>query len=141
MPCYNSIVVPANLDEVWEALRSFHDLGWASGVITQLDVVGDVPDGQVGAQRILNGAFQETLRSLDEANHEFTYSIDNGPGPVASDAVSNYVGSVRAFAVTDNDATFVEWISDYESADPGAVKEFCDPIYHALLQALKAHFS
>jgi len=111
MPCYNSTVVPANLNDVWEALRSFHDLGWASGVITQLDVIGEVPDGQVGAQRVLNGAFQETLRSLDDANHEFTYSIDDGPGPVASDAVSNYVGTVRAFSVSDDDATFVEWVS------------------------------
>ncbi len=141
MPCYNSTVVNANLDDVWEALRSFHDLGWASGVITQVDVVGDVPDGEVGARRILNDAFHETLRSLDDANHEFTYSIDDGPGPVARDAVNNYVGQVRAFSVTDGDATFVEWISDYESADPGAVQEFCDPIYHALLQALKAHFA
>ena len=87
MACYNSTVVPANVDDVWEALRSFHDLGWASGVITQLDVVGDVADGQVGAQRILNDAFHETLRSLDDANREFTYSIDDGPGPVAADAV------------------------------------------------------
>lgn len=141
MACYNSTVVPANIDDVWEALRSFHDLGWAGGVITQLDVVGDIPDGQVGAQRVLNDAFHETLRSLDDVGHEFTYSIDDGPGPVARDAVSNYVGRVRAFAVTDSEATFVEWISDYESDDPGAVQELCDPVYHALLQALKAHFT
>ena len=141
MPCYNSTVVPAHVDDVWEALRSFHDLGWAGGVITQVDVVGDVPDGQVGAQRILNEAFHETLRSLDDANHTFTYSIDDGPGPVARDAIANYVGKVRAVAVTDTDATFVEWVSDYESADPAAVREFCDPIYQALLQALKAHFA
>lgn len=141
MACYNSTVVPANVDDVWEALRSFHDLGWAGGVITSVEVIGDVPDGQVGAQRVLNDAFHETLRSLDDANHEFTYSIDDGPGPVARDAVSNYVGRVRAFQVTDSEATFVEWISDYESDNPGAVQELCDPVYHALLQALKAHFT
>jgi len=141
MACYNSTLVPASVDDVWDALRSFHDLDWASGVITHLDVIGDVPDGQVGAQRVLNGAFHETLQSLDDARREFTYSIDDGPGPVASDAVANYVGRVRACPVTDADATFVEWVSEYESADPEAVREFCDPVYQALLQALKAHFA
>lgn len=141
MGCYNSTVVPAGVYEVWEALRSFHDLGWASGMITQLDVVGDVPDGQVGARRILNDAFHETLQSIDDTNHEFTYSIDDGPGPVSRAAVANYVGRVRTAPITDSDATFVEWMSSYDSADQDSVQEFCDPIYQALLQALKAHFT
>jgi hypothetical protein len=143
MPCYNSAIVPANADDVWAALRRFHDLGWARGVITQLDVVGDVPDGQVGARRLLNEAFHETLQSLDDAGRQFTYSIDDGPGPVAADAVANYIGRVRVAPVTvaDSDATFVEWTSEYDSDDAAAVQDFCDPIYRALLSALKEHFA
>ena len=39
MGCYNSCVVNAPIDAVWGALRNFHDLSWASQVITSLEKV------------------------------------------------------------------------------------------------------
>ena len=41
MGCYNSIVVNAPVDKVWAAMRDFHDMSWASGVIEKVDPVGD----------------------------------------------------------------------------------------------------
>jgi len=138
--CYNSTVVAASADDVWKTIRNFHDLGWGAPVITSLDKVGDAASDQPGAGRVLNGLFHETLISLDDENHTFSYSIDDGPEPVSKSSVSNYVGSVRLCPVTDNGTTFVEWTSKYESADPAAVGEFCNPIYVALLDALKKHY-
>jgi len=43
--------------------------------------------------------------------------------------------------ITETDTSFVEWQSSYESADESAVGEFCNPIYAALLGALKKSFS
>lgn len=137
--CYNSCVVPRPADHVWRTLRNFHDLAWAAGVVTRADRVGDLPGDRPGARRVLNGAFHETLLTLDDAARTFSYSIDDGPGPVAKDAVRNYVGTVRVAPVTDSDASFVEWISTYESADPAAVGALCNPVYQALLGALKKH--
>ncbi len=140
MGCYNSCVVSAPVDRVWTALRDFHDMSWAPQVITSLEKVGDATGDQIGAKRLLNGVFHETLRGLDDTDRVVTYSIDDGPDAVSKDNVSGYVGVVRVFSVTDGDATFVEWSSSWQDSQ-GGVKEFCDPIYKALLDALKQHFA
>ena len=138
--CYNSIVVNAPVEDVWNSVKSFHDLSWAPNVVTQLDVIGDKKDGEIGAQRKLNNVFAETLIELNEAGRSFRYTIDDGPGPVAADLVESYVGSVKVFPVTATGQTFVLWISDYKTKDDGAVGEFCNPIYQALLKDLARHF-
>ena len=55
--CYNSTIVNAPVDEVWTALKNFHDMSWAPNVITSLEVMGDKGAGEIGARRKLNGAF------------------------------------------------------------------------------------
>lgn len=54
MGCYNSIVIDAPADQVWEKIRNFHDLSWAAGVIEKCEAVGGIPATQIGAKRILN---------------------------------------------------------------------------------------
>lgn len=137
--CYNTIVVNAPVDRVWSTVRDFHDLSWAKGVIESLEVVGDKKGDQIGARRLLNGAFHETLLELSDIEHRIQYRIDDGPGPIAKDAVRNYIGTLRLLPVTSDDRTFVEWTSRYDSPDSAAVGEFCNPIYQAFLKALKTH--
>ena len=140
MGCYNSTVVDAQAERVWAATRKFHDLSWCPDVITELKVVGDKNAEEIGAQRLLNGAFAETLRSLDDENMELTYSIDDGPGAVSRENIQNYVGRVRVFPVTDEAKAFVLWSSSWDSGGEGAA-ELCNPIYQALLTSLKGHFA
>jgi len=140
MGCYNSCIVDASADRVWHALRDFHDLSWAWGVIETVDRVGPKAPDQIGAQRVLNGVFKETLLALDDNEREFSYSIDDGPDAVSPDRVSGYVGRVSVFPVTDGDKTFVAWSSSWRESQ-GGVEEFCDPIYKALLGALQKHFA
>ena len=140
MGCYNTCVVRAPVAKVWVALRDFHDLSWAPNVIRSLDTVGEAVGQEVGAKRVVNNAFHETLLTLDDDAHTLTYSIDDGPDAVAKDKVSGYVGKVRVFPVTDTDATFVEWSSSWATSE-GGVAEFCNPIYRALLGDLKSSFA
>ena len=140
MGCYNSIVVDAPVDRVWAALRNFHDLSWSKQVVETVDVVGEQKGDQIGAQRVLNGVFHETLLGLNDVDHSIRYSIDDGPDKVSKDNVSGYVGTVKVTPVTDNNTTYVEWTSSWETSG-GGVAEFCNPIYRALLADLKAHFS
>ena len=141
MSCYNSTVVNASIEEVWKAIRNFHDLAWGEPVITSVESVGDSAGDKVGAKRVLNGAFHETLTGLDDDKHTFTYTIDDGPEPVSKSSVSDYVGAVRLLPITDDNTTFVEWTSEYGSSQPNEVADFCNPIYAALLAALKKHFA
>lgn len=94
-----------------------------------------------GAGRILNDAFHETLRAIDDDACTFTYSIDDGPGPIAADAVANHRGTEQLHPVTDTGQTLVVWTSSYESEQEGAIADFCNPIYQALLGALKSHLA
>ena len=140
MSCYNTCVVAASADQVWKKLRNFHDMSWGEPVITSVDVVGEHGPTTPGAQRVLNGAFHEALISVDDGSRTLTYSIDDGPDAVAKSNVQGYVGTVRALPVTDSGETFVEWSSSWAESG-GGVANFCNPIYRALLDALKAHFA
>lgn len=140
MGCYNSIVIDAPADQVWGKIRNFHDLSWAAGVIEKCEAVGSIPASQIGAKRVLNNAFHETLHALDDLAHVVRYSIDDGPDAVSRDNVHGYIGEVRVSPVTENNGSFVVWTSNWESSG-GGVAEFCNPIYHALLAALKKSFA
>ena len=137
--CYNTININAPIEKVWETVSAFHDLSWAAGVITSLRIVGAKQSNEVGARRVLNDAFHETLTEFNAQQYTFSYSIDDGPGPLDKDAVDNYIGSVKLSQT--HDGTFVEWRSSFESANSNEVSEFCDPIYQALLSALKETLS
>ena len=140
MGCCNSTVVPAPVDKVWASLRDFHDLSSFPNVIEKVEVVGEASGTQIGAGRVLNGAFHETLLALDDNARVVRYSIDDGPEAVSKDNVAGYIGEVRLFPVTEDDSTYVLWMSSWESSG-GGVAEFCDPIYKALLADLKTSFS
>ncbi|NNG12582.1 MAG: SRPBCC family protein [Halobacteria archaeon] len=134
-----SIVVPAPVAEVWARLGNFHDFSWAPNVITHVEQVDDRAGNEVGAKRILNHAFHETLIEIDANQHLLRYSIDDGPSPVSQQDVSNYIGSIRLAPDPESSGTRVEWISSWESKSEDAV-EFCHGIYVALLDALAKSF-
>ena len=100
--------------------------------------MGDINGTEVGAKRILNGAFHETLTEIDPASHSLKYSIDDGPSPVSKEEVSNYVGTIQLSPATDG-GTLVEWNSTWDSNSEDAV-EFCHGIYIALLKELASTF-
>lgn len=137
--CYNSIVVDAPAGEVWARIRNFHDMSWCPNVVEKVAPVGDRGGTEIGTQRKLNGAFLETLIEFDDTERIFRYTIDDGPEPVAADAVQLYIGTVRVFPVSASNQTFVLITCEFKSHDDAAVGEFCNPIYHAMLADLSAN--
>ena len=141
MGCYNSVVIEATPDKVWSVLKNFHDLSWAKNIISKVAIIGDKSSEEIGAKRILNDAFHETLLSLDNKARKFTYSIDDGPAVVSKDNVEGYIGEVTVLPISENNTSFVVWSSDWKSAKEDGIADFCNPIYHAILQDLKNHFA
>jgi len=133
--CYNKIEINSSLQDVWNCICNFHDLSWAPNVIVSVTKAGDISGSNVGAKRVLNDAFHETLTELNTENFSFKYSIDDGPGPLANGEVNNYIGTVQLSST--NNGTLVEWSSSYESEQDNEVANFCNPIYLALLTDLK----
>ena len=140
MGCCNSTVVAAPVADVWAAVRDFHNMSAFPNVIQSVNAVGDTLGTQIGAKRVLNGVFHETLVALDDDARVLRYSIDDGPEAVSKDNVSGYIGELSLYPVTDGNHTFAIWTSGWENSG-GGVAEFCDPIYQALLSDLKASFA
>jgi hypothetical protein len=136
---YQSTVIQASIDNVWDKFNNFHDLSWAARVLPSIEKVGDKNGDEIGAQRVLNGAFHETLTKLDPVNYLVEYSIDDGPSPVSKEEVSNYRGLIQLSPAQDTDGTLVVWTSSWESNSEDAV-EFCHGIYVALLNELAVFF-
>ena len=134
-----SKVVKASMDAVWEKLSNFHDTSWAPNVAKSCDKVGAVGGYDVGAKRLLNGVFHETLTKTDKGTYSIEYSIDDGPSPVSKEEVSNYLGTIQLSPAADG-ATLVEWNSSWLSNSEDAVG-FCHGIYVALLDELAASFT
>jgi len=139
MGCYNSIVIEAPAEKVWDVLRNFHELSWARNVVTKVEIVGDKPFYEVGAKRIVNGTFYETLLTFDNHEKKFSYSIDDGPGAASKDNIFGYVGELTILPVTENNSSFVLWTTTWELEKNEGVAEFLNPLYKALLQDLKTY--
>lgn len=138
--CVHSTVVNAPVDEVWQVLRNFHDMSWTKA-IESLEPVGDAQSDQVGAKRVLNGAIHETLLALNDLNHVFQYQITDGPSPISKDELDFYYGTVSVLPVTDENASYVSWITRFESKSDPVAQKFCDPFYETFLADLKARFA
>ena len=134
---YQSIIIHAAPQLVWAAIRNFHDVSWTPNVVASLEVVSDKDGDEIGAGRVLNGVFHETLRELDDDGHTFAYSVDEGPSPISSAEVSDYMGRVAVKASPDGTGTMVEWTSSWQNNDEAGY-EFCHAIYMALLGDMKA---
>ena len=80
---YNSIVVDAPIDTVWRRITDFHDFSWAPSVITKCEKIGDKGGTAVGAQRLLNGQFLDTLIAYSEIENRIMYSIVDAPPPIS----------------------------------------------------------
>ena len=133
--CYQSRVLNAPIQRVWDRIKNFHDMSWAPNVATSCEAIGELKGNQVGAKRVLNKAFEETLQFLDEENYTFKYSIDEGMSPVSSKEVQNYIGEVQLIAITQTDETFIQWKSSWEAQTKEA-EAFCHMIYVSMMEDL-----
>jgi len=131
---FHSAVIEAPVEVVWQAVRDFHDVSWAAGVLTSCTVVGDRKGDQIGARRVLNDQFHETLLALDDQDRSQKYRLDDGPSPVSRDDVHDFVARLRVVPITASGQTLMELSASWEGADD-PVREFSGRIYKALLAA------
>ena len=136
---YNSIIIDAPIEQVWSRIRNFHDFSWAPSLIRSCKKVGGGGGYSVGARRLLNGEFLDTLIAYSEIERRMMYSMDEGPSPVSSGEIRDYVGSLHLLPVTTDDKTFVEWSGSWESANTEAV-EYMNEVYRSLLADLAGEF-
>ena len=111
---YVSTIVDAPLDRVWPLLRNF---GGLAAIYSALDEItlNDLAGDQVGCTRTVklkSGAVvHERLIALSDEEHSGSYSV------AADGPFENLVSSFRLRSVTDRNATFLEWITTFDSLD------------------------
>jgi hypothetical protein len=132
---YQTVNISATVSDVWENFIDFHAFPWSKNVITKVEKVGDISGNEIGAKRILNDAFHETLVEINPEEYIIKYSIDDGPSPVSKDEVANYIGIIHLSSLPDKEGTLVEWSSSWSANTEDAV-DFCHGIYVALLEEL-----
>jgi hypothetical protein len=136
---YNSIVVPAPIEQVWSRINDFHDFSWAPSLIASCEKVGSGGGSSVGAQRLLNGIFLDTLIAYSAIERRLMYSMDEGPSPVSSREILDYVGDLHLLPVTAAGATFAEWTATWEGGGEAAIA-YMNSVYRSLLLDLAASF-
>lgn len=141
--CYQSIVIPAPINFVWDIVKDFHDMKWAKSIIETCEAVGSKNGSEVGAKRILNGDYHQTLLDFNEHEHRIRYTFDAGSFPVSTCDVKNYVGQLKLTPVTIGNETLAEWSSTWD-ASLDTCDDFCKLVYVLLLTCLsnsvKMHF-
>jgi hypothetical protein len=136
-------VINAPIEQVWNRIRDFNGLAnWHPG-IARSTIEGGQPADQVGCVRVLTlqdgGTIRERLLEMSDLGHHYSYSILEGPLPVA-----NYRATLRLRRISDGNRTFAEWSATFD-ADPAEKQaEAEDFVSNAVFQggfdALKKHF-
>jgi hypothetical protein len=136
---YNSIIVPAPVEQVWSRISNFHDFSWAPSLVMACEKVGEGDGRTVGTRRRLNGVFLDTLIAYSAIEKRIMYSLDEGPSPVSSKEIRNYIGDLQLLPITSGNMTFAQWSASWDSANAAAVK-YMNDVYRALLADLAAEF-
>ena len=110
---YVSAVIDAPVDRVWAATRDFNGLPSWVPAIAKSHIEGGGRGDAVGSVRVLElqdgGLIRERLLTLSDSERSCTYSILDGPLPVA-----NYVATFSFRPITADGRTFAEWTADFD---------------------------
>lgn len=107
-----STIIDAPIDDVWAILRDFNSHERWHPAIAFSEIEGGDPVDAVGAVRHFRladgGELREQLLALSDKDRRLSYCLLEAPLPLMG-----YVASVRLKPVTDGDATFWEWSSEF----------------------------
>ncbi|UDL92369.1 SRPBCC family protein [Mesorhizobium sp. PAMC28654] len=134
-----STIIDAPIDDVWAILRDFNSHDRWHPAIAFSEIEGGDPVDAVGAVRHFRladgGELREQLLALSDKDRRLSYCLLEAPLPLMG-----YVASVRLKPVTDGNATFWEWSSEFQ---PPAhrrdelVKLVTEGIYQAGFEAVR----
>ena len=142
---YYSTVISRPASAVWAAARDFNGLEtWFNPPVTRSEIEDDRAADQVDCvRRFLFGeaTIREHLVALSDVDRSYTYEFgDPKPFPV-----NNYLATLRVTPVTDADASFVEWWTDFDPEDAAQLDHwtafFAAEVFKPALEGLRAYLA
>ncbi|MGA7981880.1 MAG: SRPBCC family protein [Chromatiaceae bacterium] len=130
-----SAELPVAIDQAWRLIGGFNALPDWHPAVQKSDLQ---EGGRVRELQLPGGAtLVERLQSFSEEEHMYTYSIEQGPLPVA-----NYKATIRVRQEPGKPGSVVEWSSEFVpsgAAEPDAIAAI-QGIYQAGFDNLKKMF-
>jgi uncharacterized protein YndB with AHSA1/START domain len=109
-----SSVINAPVPAVWDRVRDFIGMAaWHPG-IRDMKMIGGVRSDKISGVRDFmfgEGRILERLTYLNDADHEFRYTIEDSPMPWI-----NYHAGARFLPITATNKTFAVWTADWTAA-------------------------
>ncbi|HPF46104.1 MAG: SRPBCC family protein [Alphaproteobacteria bacterium] len=140
---FETSVIDAPIDKVWEVVRGFNDLQKWHPAIAKGEIEGGLDPLTIGCIRnfyLQDGEnIRETLLAFSDIDYTFTYDmLTTGLG------LFNYLSTMELRPITDGDRTYIQWSAEFTTA-PGEEKEKADMVANGVFQggfaALKEHFA
>lgn len=104
--------VPVPVAEVWRLIGGFNALPEWHPAVQKSELQ---EGGRIRRMELAGGAsIVERLQSFNEHEHEYSYSIEHGPLPVA-----NYKATIRVRQEPGKAGSVVEWSSEFAPAGAG----------------------
>ena len=122
MKVKRSVIIDANIERVWAAVRQFDGVSaWNPGVsAAHMESGKGTEVGCIRHLDIVDGSvFRETLLAHSDLEHFYSYDIVEGPLPC-----TNYVSTHRVIEITEGDKTLGIWEGEFD----------CDPEQEGFLE-------
>ncbi|MER8424773.1 zinc-binding dehydrogenase [Mesorhizobium sp. M1403] len=135
-----STIIDAPIDDVWSILRDFNGHERWHPAISFSEIEGGDPVDAVGSVRHFRladgGELREQLLALSDKDFRLAYCLLEAPLPLMG-----YVASIQLKPVTDGNATFWEWRSEFHPPThrrEELVKLVSEGIYQAGFAAIRS---
>lgn len=121
---YESAIINAPREEVWEVIRDFNALPEWQPAIAESEIEEGSGIGSVRHLTLEDGrSIREKLLTLSDIDFKCVYTILESPMPL-----KNYVATLKLYEVTATNQTFGEWYAYFDITDLSAEKETVDTI-------------
>lgn len=140
---FETSVIDAPIDKVWEVVRGFQNLINWHPAIAKIEIENGLDPNTIGCIRnfyLQDGEnIRETLLAYSELDYTFSYDmLTTGLG------LFDYISTMELRPITDGNRTYIQWSADF-TTDQGKEKEKADMVGNGVFQggfaALKEHFS
>ena len=135
-----SEIVPAPVEDVWEAIREFDSIDQWHPVITDCTIEDGMGSTEIGGVRNFSAgekSLREQLVAHSDVDRYYQYTILEGAG-----GKTDYLSELRAVPVTESNETLVIWEGAFDAApeDMEAEQDGLTKVYTAGLSHLRDQF-
>lgn len=140
---FETSVIDAPIEKVWEVVRGFNDLPKWHPDIANSKIEDSLSPYTIGCVRNFNlqdgENIRETLIAFSELEYSFSYDmLTTGLG------LFDYISTMELRPITDGDRTYIQWTAEFTTAE-GEEEEKAGMVGNGVFQggfaALKEHFS